>query len=400
MRIQKDKKQPQLDYPIIVHCHLLWQGVWQRPQQFLSRLSKHHRVLFVEGPQLAEVPCTSYRLLPVPNFPNVTVMQTTFPTNRFHDGVWVDAERLRLLKEAIAENFPDEFKHPVQWFYDPMAVTAFVGNMNERAVVYDCMDQLSQFKFAPPELVAREKQLLETADVVFAGGKKLHESKSKLNQNCHFYGCGVELEHFAKARSKETLLPEDLNFLSGPTLGYFGVVDERIDYELIEKLADANSDWNIVVVGPTAKVDPSSLPVRPNIFWLGRRDYSQLPAYTRSFNVCLMPFALNEATEYINPTKALEYMAAGKQIVSSAVPDVVSNFGSVVKIAASHEEFIELCRSAIEQPDDRAVSRGLEMADQNGWDSIVAKLEEHVRHVLKGKGAEESGTGRLEFSVA
>ncbi|MEO5802554.1 MAG: family 1 glycosylhydrolase [Verrucomicrobiota bacterium] len=395
MPVTKKRTQPQLDYPIVVHCHLRWEGVWQRPQQFLSRLSQHHRVLFVEGPQLVEgnEPPT-FRLLPAPNFPNITVMQTFFPASRFHDGVWVDAERLRLLNEAVAGPLTGQFDKPVQWFYDPMAVTAFVGKLEERAIVYDCMDQLSQFKFAPPELIQRERELLAQADVVFAGGRKLHESKSKLNQNCHFYGCGVEIGHFAKARAHDTMIPHDLDFIHRPMLGYFGVVDERLDYQLIEKLADANPNWSIVIIGPLAKVDPNSLPVRVNIYWIGKRDYAQLPAYTKAFDVCLMPFALNEATEYINPTKALEYMATGKQIVSSAVPDVISNFGSVVKVADGHDQFIQLCRSAVETPDQSAIQRGLEMAEQNGWDSIVTKLEEHVRHVLKGKAVERRAPER------
>lgn len=395
------KNQNQLEYPIIVHCHLGWEGVWQRPQQFLSRISKNHRVLFVEGPQLVEddniVP--TYRLSPAPNFPNVTIMQTFFPFARFNDGAWVDSERLRLLNEALSGPLSGQFDEPVQWFYDPMAVTSFVGKLDERAVVYDCMDQLSQFKFAPPELIQRENQLLADADVVFAGGRKLHESKSRQNQNCHFYGCGVEIDHFSKARLPGTMVPHDLDFVHRPILGYFGVVDERLDYELIDKLAASNPEWSIVVIGPLAKVDPNSLPVRTNIYWMGRRNYDQLPAYTKAFDVCLMPFALNEATEYINPTKALEYMATGKQIISSAVPDVVSNFSSVVKIARSHEEFIELCHRAIEAPDGDAIKRGLEMADQNGWDSIVAKLEEHVRHVLKGKSVQSEGKRRGRLVV-
>ncbi len=376
----------QLDYPIVVHCHLRWEGVWQRPQQFLSRLSKQHRVLFVEGPQLRETnDGPSFQLLPVSNFPQITIMQTFFPAHRFHDGEWIDAERLRLLREALAGPLKGELERPVQWFYDPMAVTSFAGKLDEHAIVYDCMDQLSQFKFAPPDLVHRERQLLSVADVVFAGGRKLHESKSRLNQNCHFYGCGVEVDHFSKARSDQTTIPHDLDFIHRPMLGYFGVVDERMDYQLIERLADANPEWSIVIIGPLAKVDPNSLPVRVNIYWLGKRDYALLPAYTKAFQVCLMPFALNEATEYINPTKALEYMAAGKQIVSTAVPDVISNFGTVVKVAESHEEFVRYCQSAVENPDYAAVERGLEMTEQNGWDSIVGKLEEHVRHVLKGK---------------
>lgn len=376
------------NFAIIVHCHLRWDGVWQRPQQFLSRLSRSHRVLFVEGPTLVQEEVRPFsKLIPAAGFPNVTIKQSFFPAGRFNDGAWVDAERHRLLTEALQGPLAGHFDRHVQWFYDPMAVEAFARKTGEHAVVYDCMDQLSQFKFAPPELIRREEQLLTQADVVFCGGRKLHEAKSVLNSNCHFYGCGVEVDHFSKARSRETLAPLDLESVRRPILGYFGVVDERMDYELIARLADANPDWSLVIIGPVVKVDPDALPVRPNIYWLGRREYADLPAYTKAFDVCLMPFALNEATEFINPTKALEYMATGRPIVSTAVPDVVSNFSTVVKVARSPEEFIGFCRDALDRRDEAAIERGLAMAEQNGWDSIVGKLEEHVRHVLKHKPA-------------
>jgi beta-glucosidase/6-phospho-beta-glucosidase/beta-galactosidase/glycosyltransferase involved in cell wall biosynthesis len=373
----------QLDFPIIVHCHLRWGGVWQRPQQFLSRLSKNHRVLFVEGPFLvSEEIQPRFELLPVPEYPNVTIMQSHFPSSRFHDGGWVDEQRYRLLQQALEGPLASEFHRPVQWFYDPMAVVSFAGKLDESAIVYDCMDQLAQFKFAPPEIATREQLLLNQADVVFTGGRKLFEEKSRFNPNCHFYGCGVEVEHFATARAEETKVPPDLDFVERPILGYFGVVDERLDYDLITKLADANPGWSIVMIGPLAKIDPNALPCRRNLFWLGKRDYAQLPAYTKAFSVCLMPFALNEATEFINPTKALEYMATGRPVVSSAVPDVVSNFGRIVRVARSHEEFIERCRCACEQPDQERIQAGLQLADDNRWEMIVAALERHVKDVL------------------
>ncbi|MBA4146813.1 MAG: glycosyltransferase [Verrucomicrobia bacterium] len=390
-----------LDYPIIVHSHLRWDGVWQRPQQFLSRLSVKHRVLFAEGPVLVDEEITPrYELHEVSDYPNVTVLQTYFPKSRFQDGAWVDGERQRLLTEVINGPLAGEFNHPVQWFYDPMAAPAFVGKMNESAVVYDCMDQLSQFKFAPPEIIHRELHLLMDADVVFCGGRKLWESKSEHNHNCHFYGCGVEVDHFGKARSAETQIPNDVDFVNRPILGYFGVVDERMDYELVEKLADANPNWNVVIIGPVCKVDTNTLPCRPNLYWVGRREYPHLPAYTKAFDVCLMPFALNEATEYINPTKALEYMATGRQIVSTAVPDVVSNFNKVVMVAESHQEFIQFCKDAVASPNGDLIEAGLAMACANTWDCIVSRLDEHVREALKRKATHRTPARETETLVA
>lgn len=332
-------------FSLIVHCHLRWDFVWQRPQQFLSRMAKKHRVLFVEGPILVEGnDAPRYELHPCPKTPGVTIMQTFLPANRFGEGAWVDAQRRQLLEEALSGPLKGKFERPVQWFYDPMAVEAHLGHHGAIATVYDCMDELSQFKGAPAGLIDRERRLLRAADVVFAGGRKMRESKARYNNNVHFYGCGVDVAHFGKARLASTATPADIAHIEGTVLGYFGVVDERLDYDLIEKLAAARPDWHLVIIGPVAKVNPDDFPRAANIHWMGGRDYSQLPEYTKRFDIALMPFALNEATEYINPTKALEYMATATPIVSTPVPDVVSNFASVVKISESTEDFIELTR--------------------------------------------------------
>jgi glycosyltransferase involved in cell wall biosynthesis len=269
--------------------------------------------------------------------------------------------------------------------------------MKEVLTVYDCMDELSKFKCAPPEIIEREAKLLQLADVVFTGGRRLFESKRRFNSNCHFYGCGVDVEHFGKARQGETEVPPELAHLKKPVLGYFGVVDERMDYELIAKLADSNPQWSVAMIGPVMKVDAASLPKRPNLHWLGQQAYERLPAFCKGFDVCLMPFALNESTEFINPTKALEYMATKRPIVSSAVPDVVRNFGAVVNVAANHEEFIALCRLALRQENKgdtsgeipERVQRGLAMAAENSWERIVGELEEHVVAARKRAQSQE-----------
>jgi glycosyltransferase involved in cell wall biosynthesis len=371
------------DFPIIVHSHLCWDWVWQRPQQFLSRLSQRHRVLFVEtvAPDAEWVTPTA-RLRGLPEFPNLSVLRVQFPTWRWMDAAFVDKHRRRLVKEALQGPLRGQFNRPVQWYYDPMAFTAFAGQFNEAATVYDCMDELSQFRFAPPELKERETRLLAHADVVFTGGRRLYEAKRQHHSNCHFFGCGVDVAHFGKARSAETAVPEEMAGLPKPVLGYFGVIDERIDYELIGHLAAANPGSPIAMVGPVLKIEERMLPHRSNIHWLGKREYADLPAIAKGFDVCLMPFALNEATEYINPTKSLEYMATGKPIVSSAVPDVLSNFGAVVKIARTHKDFIALCQAAAANPDRKAIERGLRMAADNSWDQIVSQLEKNVSAVL------------------
>jgi glycosyltransferase involved in cell wall biosynthesis len=379
------------DYPIIVHSHLGWDWVWQRPQQFLSRFSKRHQILFVEGPVPSDaVESPKVEMREVSEFPNITVLRMQMPAARWSDGAWVDKERRRLVQEVLAAPLGFRFQEPVQWFYDPMAVTAFAGHMNERAIVFDCMDQLSQFRGAPKELIRRERELLSIADVVFAGGPKIGKDKIKYNANTHSYGCGVDVKHFGKARLETTISPEDVANLPKPVFGFFGVVDERMDYDLVAALADDNPQGSVVIIGPTTKIDPSNLPQRPNLHWLGGRDYSLLPAYVKAFDVCLMPFALNEATEYINPTKALEYMATATPIVSTPVEDVVLQFSEVVKISSSSEDFLKLCKQEAQKPDAAMVKRGLAMAKRNSWESIVEAMEGHIKEAISAKVPEAS----------
>jgi glycosyltransferase involved in cell wall biosynthesis len=355
--------------------------VWQRPQQFISRLTRNRKALFVEtigpDPELA-APLAKFRSAG-PRAPNVTLLRLQFPSWQWQDGDLVDAGRRRLVRDFMEHGpLAGQWRQPIQWFYDPMAVTAFAGQMDEVLTVYDCMDELSKFAYAPPHIAEREAELLARADLVFTGGRRLYEAKSRAHANCHFYGCGVDTDHFGQARQPDTAVPEALAALPAPRLGYFGVIDERMDLELVAALADANPAWSVVMIGPVLKIDGGNLPRRPNLHWLGRQEYADLPRFCKGLDVCLMPFALNAATEFINPTKALEYMATGRPIVSTAVPDVVSNFGTVVQIARSPDAFIELCRRAAADPDREILERGLRFAAENTWDFIVSRLEHHL----------------------
>lgn len=369
-------------FPIIAVCHLSWDWVWQRPQQFLSRFARTHPVLFVET-YCSDVAATRLDLQPVEGHPALIRALIHLPATQWHDGAFIDAERRRALQEALQGPLSGRFDNAVLWFNDPMAVVAFAGHLGECAIVYDCMDELSQFRGAPPELSKRERVLLRVADVVFCGGQKMRARRLPLNANCHFFGTGVDVAHFGTARAAATAVaPEVAAFGAQPVLGYFGVIDERIDYTLLAKLADARADWQIVMVGPHAKVDPAQFPRRPNLHWIGARPYAGLPALTKGFSACLMPFALNAATEYINPTKALEYMAAGRPVISTALDEVRSNFAGVAHVANSHEEFIAHCRREVARPTKSRIQAGLELAAHNTWEALVARMEHHIAEVL------------------
>ncbi|MBA4136241.1 MAG: glycosyltransferase family 1 protein [Opitutus sp.] len=367
---------PAENAPLIAFCHLGWDGVWQRPQQFLSRLAATHPVLFVEC-HCSPVAHSTLRGYTPAGHPNVTVLQMLLPAARWSDGAFIDAERRRLL-ETFRRGDLGRFDHPILWFNDPMAVTAFAGHCGERAIVYDCMDELAQFRGAPPQLAVRELELIRRADVVFCGGRRMREKRLPHNRNTHFYGTGVDLAHFGTARSSELPVDPQIAALPGKVLGYFGVIDERIDYLLLAQLAAALPECSIAMVGPHAKVDPADFPRAKNLHWIGRRDYADLPAITKGWAVCLMPFALNEATEYINPTKALEYMATGRPVVSTAINEVKSNFAGVSRVASSHAEFIRQCREECRRPSRLRIRRGLALCAQNTWDAIAARMDEHL----------------------
>ena len=374
-------------YSIVVHSHLKWDWVWQRPQQFLSRLSGNHRVLFVEGPDACDTAhVTQVDLREVTDFPNINVLQIKIPAKRQNDTAWIDKERRRVVQSFLSGPLGQSFISIVQWFYDPMAVTAFAGQLDEQLIVYDCMDELSLFRGAPPELVRRERELLALADVVFAGGPKIWRAKRELNPNCFCYGCGVDAKHFAEACDPKLHVPHELAGLPRPVFGYIGVVDERIDYELLACLADS-TQGSVVMIGPSTKIEPAALPRRGNLHWLGPRDYSELPRHAKGFDVCIMPFAMNEATRFINPTKALEYMATGRPIVSTPVEDVVAQFSDVITIAKDVASFANACERVAIQPDSWRIERGLVLAQQNSWESIVARLRQHIEEALRSRRA-------------
>jgi hypothetical protein len=373
--------------PLLVHSHLRWDFVWQRPQQLLSRFAQHAPVLFVEEAVFADDVAAPALELSSP-MKGVTRVIPKLPSSLYSQPDETLAAVRGALQQALARGGAlgnGQFARPVQWFYTPMPAPAMLGAFGERGVVYDCMDELSQFKFAPPELLERERLLMRRADVVFTGGHKLWQSKSRLHPNVHFFGCGVDSAHFAKARLDSTPRPADLPEQETPVLGFYGVIDERVDYALIAHLAAAFPEWTVAMAGPVVKVDWNDLPKAPNIKWLGQKQYAELPMYAKAFDVALMPFALNEATEYINPTKTLEYMAAGKPIVSTAVADVVRNFTPVVKVARSYDGFAAACRAAARRPEPELIARGIGMAADASWESIVGKMRALIADALEAK---------------
>ncbi len=331
---------------LICFSHLRWRFVFQRPQHLMSRFAASYRVIFWEEPIHPEG-CTASALQVDEDEANgVTVLTPMLPAGL---SPAEEEAALRGLLDAQLAALPPV---AVRWYYTPMMLP-FSAHVAAECIVYDCMDELSAFKNPPPGLLDRERELLAAADVVFTGGSSLYEAKKDRHDNVHAFPSSIDVAHFGAARAG-VAEPEDQARIIGPKLGFCGVVDERMDLDLLAALADAHADWSIVVIGPVVKIDPASLPQRRNLHFLGGRDYAELPAYLSGWDVALMPFALNEATRFISPTKTPEYLAAGLPVVSTAIVDVVRHYGALeaVRIADTAEDFITACEAAIAGRDD------------------------------------------------
>ena len=340
---------------LLVFCHLRWNFVYQRPQHLLSRLGVDRRVFVVEEPVRGDGPAHLERLEPDTG---VTVLRPHTPIDApgFHDA---QMPTLRaLIAGFLAAEGIDDY---VAWFYTPMALPLLDG-LRPRAVVYDCMDELSAFEFAPPQLREREAALLDRADVVFTGGPSLYEAKRGLHPNAHCFPSAVDAEHFSPANvqrgSPEIARAMALQApIARPRLGFYGVIDERLDVALVGAVARALPACQVVMVGPVVKIDAATLPREPNIHWLGQQSYDALPGFVAGWDVCLLPFALNASTKFISPTKTLEYMAGDKPVVSTPVRDVVGLYGDVVRIAEGETAFIDACRAALAETPAEAAAR-------------------------------------------
>ena len=329
---------------LICFSHLRWNFVFQRPQHLMTRFAQTKRVIVFEEPMAADDGVGAW--LEVREDQGVTVATPRLPTGLSAEAA-TDVLRA-LLDGLVAERGVEK---PIAWYYTPMML-AFSRHVAEgaAAVVYDCMDELSNFKFAPESLRQLERDLVGLADVVFTGGYSLYEAKRGWHTNIHPFPSSVDRTHFGKARTlTDADAPADQAALPHPRLGFYGVIDERMDLQLLGELADAHPEWSIVMVGPVVKVDQADLPRRANIHYLGGKSYAELPAYLAGWDVALAPFAINESTRFISPTKTPEYLAGGKPVVSTGIVDVRRHYGELeaVCVADTHEAFIQGCEAAL-----------------------------------------------------
>jgi UDP-galactopyranose mutase len=280
----------------------------------------------------------------------------------------------------------------VLWYSTPMALP-FTRQLRASAVVYDCMDELSLFKDPPPGLRELERELLATADVVFTGGQSLYAAKRHLHANIHAMPSSVDREHFAQARTLDWE-PADQASIPHPRAGFFGVIDERMDLQLLAELAERRPRLQIVMVGPVVKIDPETLPRRPNLHWLGARSYAELPAYIAGWDVALLPFARNESTRFISPTKTPEYLAAGRPVVSTSIQDVVRPYGEegLSRIADSPADFAEAIDAALAEDGGIRRDKADRFLSSMSWDRTFARMRKLIESSIQGRSILEKGS--------
>ena len=365
---------------LLCFSHLRWNFVFQRPQHLMSRFAQEMNVVYWEEPvNIGERETPFLQVREAPDASGVRVVVPHLPAGMPEDAR--EATLGRLLDAHVAT-----IRGPlIAWYYTPMMLP-FSRHIDADVTVFDAMDELSKFKFAPAHLLDLEQEVLDRADVVFTGGSSLYEAKKDRHPNVHCFPSSVDRAHFCKARARQ-FDPADQEDLPKPRLGFYGVIDERFDIELLDQIAEARPNWSFVMVGPVVKISDEDLPRRPNIHYLGGKTYDQLPSYLSGWDVALMPFAMNESTQFISPTKTPEYLAGGKPVVSSPIKDVVRHYGHLegVKIASTAEEFIEACEQALElsrNPESGWLAEADLLLSAQSWDTTQARMSGLIADVL------------------
>jgi glycosyltransferase involved in cell wall biosynthesis len=359
--------------------HLRWDFVYQRPQHLLTRFSEIFSTYFLEEP-IHDAEDEAYLHLSK-RLPNLWVV-----VPHIQAGLSKADEKLvmkQLMDKFMENEDGDDF---LFWYYTPMALS-FTEQLNPALTVYDCMDELSLFKNAPAELKDLEKRLMAKSDVVFTGGNSLYEAKKHQHANIHSFPSSIDKTHFVKARTNK-IQPEEQAHISNPKLGFYGVIDERFDIELIRAIADARPNWEFMLIGPVLKINRALLPQNENIHYLGQKSYDELPAYLSGWDIALIPFMLNDSTKFISPTKTPEYLAAGKPVVSTAIRDVINPYANqkLVHIGHTAEDFIEAIELELNTKNKKQwLSKVDAFLSSNSWDNTCTSMLTCIQNSIKDK---------------
>ena len=366
---------------LVCFSHLRWDFVYQRPQHLLSRCAEQRRVFFVEEPIFSN---SSMRLEVRETDSGVYVVVPHLPEG-LRSEIAITAVLKEMTYRLFLENAINDY---VFWYYTPMALR-FTSHFSPIAAIYDCMDELSAFQGADSNLPALERELFRRVDLVFTGGQSLYEAKRNQHSSVYAFPSSIDATHFGKARNT-SVDPPDQADIPHPRLGFFGVIDERFDRELLDQIASKRPDWHFVMIGPVVKIDPATLPQRANIHYLGGKKYSDLPAYLAGWDIALLLFARNESTRFISPTKTPEYLAAGKPVISTSIQDVVRPYGELklVEIADTPEDLIRAAEKILlrsRSGDDEWLARVDAFLANVSWDKTWTQMCTLIDKVVERK---------------
>ncbi len=373
---------------LICFSHLRWNFVFQRPQHLMSRFARQMNVIYWEEPVDIDSKQTAFlQSREIPGAANVRVVVPHLPHGMPDDAREATLQRLL---EAHVSTIRGTL---IAWYYTPMMLN-FSRDLDPDFLVFDAMDELSKFRFAPVHLLELEQELIDRSDIVFTGGSSLYEAKKDRHERVHCFPSSVDRTHFMRARARQ-FDPADQEELPKPRFGYYGVIDERFDTELLDQVAAMRPDWSFVMVGPVVKISEDELPKRPNIHYLGSKTYDELPVYLSGWDVALMPFAMNESTQFISPTKTPEYLAGGKPVVTTPVKDVVRHYGQLegVKVASTAEEFAIACDQALElarNPEGDWLAEADLLLSATSWDTTQARMAGLIDALVEMRTAAES----------
>jgi UDP-galactopyranose mutase len=365
---------------LVCFSHLRWDFVYQRPQHLLTRCARDRRVFFVEEPIFGN---SSMRLEVRERDGGVRVVVPHLP-----EGLRSEVATTAVLKEMMRRLFLEHgIREYVFWYYTPMALS-FTKHFSPIASIYDCMDELSAFKGAHSRLADFERELFGRVDLVFTGGQSLYEAKRHAHAAVHFFPSRIDVSHIGKARTI-TGDPHDQARIPQPRLGFFGVIDERFDIELLDAVARKRPDWHFVMIGPVVKIHPNTLPKHANIHYLGPKKYEELPSYLAGWDIALLLFARNESTRFISPTKTPEYLAAGKPVISTSIRDVIRPYGelNLVRIADSPTEFIRAAEDFMTKGRNNSewLNRVDDFLADISWDKTWAQMSDLINQTIDTK---------------
>lgn len=362
---------------IICFCHLRWNFVYQRPQHLMSRFARQSRVFVFEEPLIGEGEPV---LKITTSKEGVYVLTPILPAGSTEQDKTVLQQSL--LKEFFDNHQVSDY---IAWYYTPLMIDIGEALPKPQLIVYDCMDQLSAFKNAHAALPQKEKALFHSANLVFTGGYSLYEEKKHMHDAIFPFPSSIDKDHFHQARNIQTEVSEQ-TVIKRPRIGYFGVIDERLDISLVAAVAQLKPDWEFIFIGPTVKIDPADLPAAPNIHYLGSKPYEALPGYLAGWDVAMIPFALNESTRFISPTKTPEYLAGGIPVVATSIRDIINPYKveNLVYIANTPDEFVDSIENALSKRHDPEWLKKVDSFLKNmSWDNTWKEMDNLMREKIR-----------------